>query len=59
MTKKSKEIFELTLERLGVKSEEAVFIDDREDNLVVARELGIKTVLFTSVIDLEEKMALI
>jgi putative hydrolase of the HAD superfamily len=49
MVKPDKEIYELLVERLkenGVVSEETVFIDDKEENLVPARELGIETILF-------------
>ena len=33
-------------ERLGVRPERAVFLDDREDNVVAARELGMPAVQF-------------
>jgi len=48
IVKPEKEIYQLTLDKLGIKGEEAIFIDDREENLVPARELGIKTVLAQS-----------
>ena len=40
--------FEITLERLGVAPEEAVFIDDTMRHVNVARSLGIHGVLFTT-----------
>lgn len=40
--------FEITLERLGVEPEEAVFIDDTMRHVNVARSLGIHGVLFTT-----------
>lgn len=44
--KPDKRIYEITLERLGVPAESCVFIDDQEKNLVPARELGMRTVLY-------------
>jgi FMN phosphatase YigB (HAD superfamily) len=38
--------FEATLERLGVKPEEAVFIDDTIEHVRVARVLGMHGILF-------------
>jgi putative hydrolase of the HAD superfamily len=42
------EIYELTLERLGLEPGECVFVDDVEENCATARELGIPTVHFRS-----------
>jgi len=39
--------FEITLERLGVGPEEAVFIDDTTGHVQTARSLGLKGILFT------------
>ncbi|MEU3018705.1 HAD family phosphatase [Nocardiopsis sp. NPDC007018] len=39
------EIYRRTLERLGVRGERCVFVDDNPDNLLPAQELGITTVL--------------
>jgi putative hydrolase of the HAD superfamily len=41
-------IYELTLERLGVKAEAALLIDDVEVNCTAARRLGIRAVWFQS-----------
>ena len=50
MRKPEREIYELTLERLGdgVRAEECVFVDDIELNCQAARELGMRTVWFQS-----------
>jgi putative hydrolase of the HAD superfamily len=40
------EIYRLTLERLGVEAAEALFVDDRSENIDAARALGLRTVLF-------------
>ncbi len=41
-------IYELTLERLGVSADTALFIDDIELNCDAARELGIRSIWFRS-----------
>jgi putative hydrolase of the HAD superfamily len=49
MRKPEREIYELTLERLGaVAPEECLFVDDNELNVTAARELGMTAVLFES-----------
>ncbi|VVB70892.1 Glyceraldehyde 3-phosphate phosphatase [uncultured archaeon] len=40
------EIYEYVLEKLNVKPEEILFIDDKEANLVIPRQLGWKTFYF-------------
>ena len=45
--------FETTLERLGVKPGEAVFIDDFEEHVGAARNLGLHGILFTTAEALE------
>jgi epoxide hydrolase-like predicted phosphatase len=40
--------FEITLERLGVAPQEAVFIDDTTGHVETARGLGLKGILFTT-----------
>ena len=39
-------IYQITLERLGAKPEECVFIDDKEKNIDTAMKLGMKGVVF-------------
>jgi len=46
MRKPEQRIYEIALERLGVKPHEAVFIDDRVDFIAGAKKLGIHTILF-------------
>lgn len=41
-------IFELTLKKLGVFSEECLYVDDRPGNLEAARNLGLRTVMMGS-----------
>ena len=49
-------IFELALERFGVKAEETVFIDDNPNNVRAACELGIHGILFRSREQLVEEL---
>jgi epoxide hydrolase-like predicted phosphatase len=46
--KPERQIYELTLDRLGVSAEAAAFVDDIEANCVGARNLGIAAVWFRS-----------
>ena len=49
--------FELTLERLGVKPNEAVFIDDTREQVEAAQKLGLQGILFTTAEELEDELA--
>ena len=57
--KPEKEIFMIALEKLKLKPEECIFIDDREKFLQTPRELGFKVILFKNytqfVKDLKER----
>lgn len=44
--KPDRRIFELACERLGVRPEEIVFLDDHPPHVAAARELGIHAILF-------------
>lgn len=46
--KPDERIFQLTLEKLGCRAEDCVYVDDRRRNLGVAQVLGMETVLFHS-----------
>lgn len=46
VTKPDKQIYELLLDRYGLKAEECVFLDDTKKNIDGAGTLGIKGVLF-------------
>ncbi len=48
MRKPESAIYELTVERLGVRAQECVFVDDLEINCEAARELGMAAVRFES-----------
>jgi len=48
MRKPNSEIYKLALKKIGVKANEAIFIDDQVWNILPANKLGIKTILFHS-----------
>lgn len=48
LIKPSRDIFELTSEKLGVPADETVFVDDRPVNTDGAERTGMKTILFTT-----------
>jgi len=56
MRKPEKEIYEYVINKMNVKFEECIFIDDKEVNLVTARKLGMKTILFQSAEQLEKEL---
>jgi putative hydrolase of the HAD superfamily len=49
--------YQAVLQRLRVKPEEAVFIDDTLDHVLAARRLGLRGILFTTAEALEEQLA--
>ena len=48
------EIFQITLDRLGVAADRALFVDDRRENIDAAERLGIETLHFTGAHRMEE-----
>jgi HAD superfamily hydrolase (TIGR01509 family) len=44
--KPDSKIYELLVERSGYKIEDLLFVDDREKNVMAARDFGIETILF-------------
>ena len=48
--------FEITLRRLKVEPEQAVFIDDTDEHVVASRKMGIRGILFTTAGLLEEEL---
>ena len=49
-------IYLRTVEALGVRPEEALFIDDRERNIRGAHEVGIKAIRFESIEQLAREL---
>lgn len=54
LIKPDPKIYELLLDRFGLRAEECVFMDDTEKNLLQAEQLGIHTILF---LDREQAVA--
>ena len=48
--------FQITLERLGVKPNEAVFIDDTFEHVEASRKVGLHGLLFTTAKKLKEEL---
>ncbi|HEX3033874.1 MAG TPA: HAD family phosphatase [Thermodesulfobacteriota bacterium] len=55
--KPERRAYEIALERLGAKPEEAIFIDDRQTNIKGAKEIGINAILFKNIDHLKRKLA--
>jgi len=56
MMKPDPDIFTLALDILTSRPEETIFIDDSSINTKVAEEMGINTILFSSIQRFEEEM---
>lgn len=56
MRKPHTEFYHILLNRFGVKAEEALFIDDNFRNIQAAEKIGIKTIHFTSPVQLKEEL---
>ena len=59
IAKPDRAIFEIALEKLNLRGEECIFIDDREEHFPEARELGIQTVLFKNNEQIKKDLELI
>ena len=57
ISKPNPEIYLHTLEKLNVKADEAVFIDDKERNTKVAEALGIKSIVFQNFEQLKKDLS--
>jgi HAD superfamily hydrolase (TIGR01509 family) len=55
--KTDKESYELLIKDMGLKPEEIVMVDNREDCLIEARKLGINTLLYTAPAKLKEDLS--
>ena len=56
MVKPDLQIYKHTVEKLGMKPEECVFIDDKKENLVPAKQLGLHTIQFQSVTQVRKEL---
>jgi len=51
------EIYQIALNKLNVKPEECIFIDDQKKNCEAAEKLGIKSIVFENPIQLKKELA--
>jgi putative hydrolase of the HAD superfamily len=56
MVKPEAAIYEHTLQKLGVRAEEALFLDDKIENIEGARQIGMHALLFRDPTTLEEDL---
>jgi epoxide hydrolase-like predicted phosphatase len=54
--KPERRIYEITLQRLGSKAEQTVFIDDRQDYIQAAQDIGLNTILFKSIDQVKDEL---
>jgi len=54
--KPQREIYEIILQRLCVQPEEALFIDDKRENILAAEKVGIQTILFKNPEQLKKEL---
>ncbi len=54
--KPNPQIYQTALQRLALKSDEVLFVDDTERNIVGALSLGIQSILFKSAGQLEQDL---
>ena len=56
IAKPEREIYEIALNRLGSKAQQAIFTDDRPDYIQGAKEAGLRAILFESVAQLKSEL---
>jgi epoxide hydrolase-like predicted phosphatase len=56
MRKPDSDIYEFALQELGLKGRECIFIDNREDYALGARDVGINAILFKNAKQLKEEL---
>ncbi|QNQ09433.1 HAD family hydrolase [Sphingomonas alpina] len=56
LTKPDAAIYHLALERFGLRPDHAVFVDDREENIVGAQNVGMIGLLFTDAVTLRNDL---
>jgi len=55
--KPGRKIYDLTLNRLGIPARQALFIDDKQENIDGAKQAGLQTILFKDVNQLKRDLA--
>lgn len=54
--KPNPEIYEIVLEKLNIKPEECIFVDDQTKNCIAAEKLGIKSIVFKNPVQLKKEL---
>lgn len=57
IAKPDPEIYLHTCDKLGVRPEESIFLDDKPENILAANSVGLNAILFTTVEKLREDLA--
>jgi putative hydrolase of the HAD superfamily len=57
MAKPGREIYDLTLNRLGIPAGKALFIDDKPENIEGAKQAGLQTILFETIEKFKKNIA--
>jgi len=57
LKKPDKKIFEYLLKNIEYRPDECLFIDDSEENILVAQKFGFKTIHFLNLIQLKQELA--
>lgn len=51
------QLYRILLDRYGLKADECLFIDDNPDNIAAGEALGIRGIVFSSPVELKERLA--
>lgn len=51
-------LFQVLLDRFGLRAEECIFIDDNPDNVAAARNMGMRGIVFTNAESLRKELAI-
>jgi len=58
LVKPDPRLFQVLLDRYGLKAEECAFVDDNPDNVAAASAMGMEGILFTGAEDLRKRLGL-
>ena len=56
LVKPNEEIYKLILDRYNLNKKETIFFDDREKNVLAANKVGLKSIVFKSIKDIENNI---
>ena len=57
IAKPGKEIYDLALDRLGIPAGQALFIDDKPENIEGAKQAGLQTIFFKTIEKFKKEIA--